>query len=714
MELTIEQALQQGGAAHKEGKLQEAERLYRVILQSQPLHPDANHNLGVLFLSVNKADTALPLFKTALEANPKIEQFWLSYIAALIKAKQVNSAKQVLDQAKKQGVAVEKLNVLKAQLCSIKEPENVNTFSPPQKQLSSLLQHYQTGRFSDAEKLATSIAQEFPSDNFSWKILAEVFKSTGRTPEAEFAGKKAIKVNPEDAEAHNNLGITLKKLGRLEEAKASYTRAIALKPDYAEAHSDIGSALQELGRLEEAKASYTRAIALKPDYALAHNNLGSALQKLGRLDEALASYTRAIALKPDYALAHSNLGNTLKELGRLDEAEASLRQAIALKPDFAEGHSNLGVTLHELGKLDEALASYTQALALKPDYALAHSNLGNTLHELGRFDEAQASFTQAIALKPDFVEAHYNLSNNLSYMNDLEKEICAWKKLLNLDADDFGLRASTNLAICNFLEGDFEESRKQVSAAEKIQEKTHSKFKNEKAYQRYLLKILKWHEDKHLDVDKGKSDKTLYVLGESHCLTSHHLRVQHSGFDFSCQANLIKGCKQWHLATASRNHFKNKFESIFCALPKHSYVLLAIGEIDCRLDEGIIKHMKKFPDKNIKDIIVTTVESYIAYIVKNNSSSQHNITVQGVPCPNIDIENNAEKDVMHLVEVIKTFNFELKIKAEEKRLGFLDVHSLTDRGDGFSNNLWHNDSHHISPEGMIEAWRRYTSAQSYE
>jgi len=28
MELTIEQALQQGVAAHKEGKLQEAERLY--------------------------------------------------------------------------------------------------------------------------------------------------------------------------------------------------------------------------------------------------------------------------------------------------------------------------------------------------------------------------------------------------------------------------------------------------------------------------------------------------------------------------------------------------------------------------------------------------------------------------------------------------------------------------------------------------------------
>ena len=47
MELTIDQALQQGIASHKEGKLQDAERLYRAILQSQPNHPDANHNLDV-------------------------------------------------------------------------------------------------------------------------------------------------------------------------------------------------------------------------------------------------------------------------------------------------------------------------------------------------------------------------------------------------------------------------------------------------------------------------------------------------------------------------------------------------------------------------------------------------------------------------------------------------------------------------------------------
>ena len=33
----------------------------------QPQHPDANHNLGVLAVSVGKAEAALPLFKAALK-----------------------------------------------------------------------------------------------------------------------------------------------------------------------------------------------------------------------------------------------------------------------------------------------------------------------------------------------------------------------------------------------------------------------------------------------------------------------------------------------------------------------------------------------------------------------------------------------------------------------------------------------------------------------
>ena len=126
MELTIEQALQQGIAAHAKGKLYEAERLYRVILQSQPLHPDANHNLGLIAVSVNKADVALPLFKTALEANPKMELFWLSYINIFIKLKRFNAAVVAMNDSRKFDVSEEKLVVLETTLLNSTDIQEIS------------------------------------------------------------------------------------------------------------------------------------------------------------------------------------------------------------------------------------------------------------------------------------------------------------------------------------------------------------------------------------------------------------------------------------------------------------------------------------------------------------------------------------------------------------------------------------------------------------
>ena len=387
MELTIEQKLQRGVAAHKEGKLQEAERLYRAILQSQPLHSDANHNLGVLAVSVNKAVAALPLFKTALESNPKIEQFWFSYIDALISEKRFDNAKQVIQQGKKQGVDGERLSSLEAQLSPITQKANPISVSPPQQQLRSLLDHYQAERYEDAEKLALSLTQEFPTHVFGWKVLGVLFGHKGRQAEALNANQKTIKLSPQDAEAHNNLGITFKELGRLEEAEASYKQAIALKPDFAEAHNNLGITLKELSRSEEAEESYKQAIALKPDNAGAYSNLGITLRELGRLKEAEESFRQVIKLKPDNAEAYSHLGITLQKCGRLEEAKASYRQAIVLKPVYAEAHSNLGITLEELERLEESEESYRKAIGFKPDLAAAHSNLGGLLMRKGQHRE---------------------------------------------------------------------------------------------------------------------------------------------------------------------------------------------------------------------------------------------------------------------------------------------------------------------------------------
>ena len=54
------------------------------------------------------------------------------------------------------------------------------------------------------------------------------------------------------------------------------------------------------------------------------------------------------------------------------------------------------------------------------------------------------------------------------------------------------------------------------------------------------------------------------------------------------------------------------------------------------------------------------------------------------------------------------------MRSKNKGFGFLDKYQLANKGDGMSNGSWHIDEHHLSPEGMQEAWRRSTFEKSYE
>ena len=422
MELTIEQALQQGVAAHRGRKLQEAERLYRAILQSQPLHPDANHNLGVLAVAVNKADVALPLFKIALEANPKIEQFWLSYIDVLIKEKHFDNAKQVIEQAKKHGLAVEKVDALKEQLTATtqasksilpekresitfleklkkitknkrkkkKTKQNVKVINPSKAEIDKLLQNFQNGQYGDAEKLAISMTERFPEHQFAWKALGVVLQHAGRVSESLVASQKAVQVMSQDAEAHYNLGVTLKQLGRLEEAEASYTQAIALQPNYAGAHKNLGVTLQELGRLEEAEASYMQAITLQPVYAEAHRHL-TTIKKFVIKDE---QYFKMRELYFDEnaseeRLCHINFGlaKACDDLGDFKQAYKHYREGNVLRKKLLNYNINQDVELFRQIQstypkvLQNSFKSDNLAKKLIPIFIVGMPRSGTTLVE---------------------------------------------------------------------------------------------------------------------------------------------------------------------------------------------------------------------------------------------------------------------------------------------------------------------------------------------
>ena len=276
--VTLQAKFNQGVAMHQQGKLAEAERIYREVLRRQPNHFDALHLLGVIAAQTWRTERAVELIRRAIGLNAKVAATHCNLGNALNDLKRPADALASYDKA----IAL--------------QPDFAEAYNNRGNALKDLK------RFSDA--------------------LASY--------------DKAIVLKSGYAEAYNNRGNVLRDLMRPSDALASYDKAIVLKPGYAEAYNNRGNALRDLMRHEDALASYDRAIALKPDYAEAYNNRGNALKDLKRSVDALASYDQAIALKPDYAEAYNNRGNLLLlDLMRPTDALASYDKAFALKSDLA-------------------------------------------------------------------------------------------------------------------------------------------------------------------------------------------------------------------------------------------------------------------------------------------------------------------------------------------------------------------------------------------
>ena len=89
MEISISAAINKAISVQKDGRVQEAKEIYQAILQNHPKHPDANHNMGVIAASNNEFEDASNYFKKAIDANSKVQQYWLSYLKLLINFKRL-------------------------------------------------------------------------------------------------------------------------------------------------------------------------------------------------------------------------------------------------------------------------------------------------------------------------------------------------------------------------------------------------------------------------------------------------------------------------------------------------------------------------------------------------------------------------------------------------------------------------------------------------
>ena len=225
MELLYKQAID----AQNEHKYDEAEKIYRSILKIQPMHINANHNLGTLLYRLGRYDEAEENFKKAIALKPNLAVTY--YNLALVQT--------------------------------------------------------QKGRLEDAKISYKRAIERKTNQAEFYNNLGDILFKLIKLEEAEVNYKKAIQLRPNQAEFYDNLGNTLLKLNRFDDAEVNYRKAIQLKPNLAEAYTHLGIVLMELGKLEESEISYRKAIELKPNYLEAYFNLSITHYFFNKLESSI-------------------------------------------------------------------------------------------------------------------------------------------------------------------------------------------------------------------------------------------------------------------------------------------------------------------------------------------------------------------------------------------------------------------------------------------
>lgn len=379
---------------HREGRVSEAEAIYRRLLRDNPGHADALHYLAVIDMDAGRFAEAEQGMRASLQLKPREPSIHVNLGILLTRASRPDEAAASFRAA----LAL--------------DPFRVGALLG----LGGVLREQR--RHEEAVRTARKAVAIEPRNARACALLGSLLQDGGQSAEAVEWLERAVTLKPEDARSHYNLGAARRSKGQIAEAMAAYRQALALDPGLAEAHNNLGVLLVDLEDAPGAVSHLTLARELLPGNAVVHNNLGRALSQLGRFGEAIACFGDALRLDPAYAEAIANIGAAERSLGRLEAAEGSLRRAIALKSDFAEAYGNLGLTLRDLGRLDEALASVNRALELRSDIAELHGNLGLVLNDLGRHREALASARRAAALKPGSAVVQRSLLGMLVYTAD--------------------------------------------------------------------------------------------------------------------------------------------------------------------------------------------------------------------------------------------------------------------------------------------------------
>jgi tetratricopeptide (TPR) repeat protein len=262
------------------------------------------------------------------------------------------------------------------------------------------------------------------------------------------------------------------------------------RTQFLETGTELGFAAYEAQNLEGAINYYKAVNEVVPDDVETLTWLGRIYLELGQPNEARPYWQRANELDPgneniDYfsslieeqvkvgpeASTMFQTGIRAYEEGKLEEALQAFEWAVTANDTFTQAYVWAGRTSLELGESDLAVTYWSRVLELDPsdtrakyflevaqtqvEYGVEAANAfyeGQTFYSQQNLAEAAKSFERAAEANPEYKDAFVWAARSYQELNQFDRAIPFWERVLELDPND--TRASYFLLL----------ARKQISA----------------------------------------------------------------------------------------------------------------------------------------------------------------------------------------------------------------------------------------------------------
>src|SRR5215471_4716548 len=327
-------------AHHRARRYDEAETIYRRLLDAVPGHPRALHLLGVVETQRGKVEHGLELIQQASSALGDAPDLHFD----LGNAFRLAGKREEAAASFRRAIAL-KPDYPTAHMC-----------------LASVLG--ELGKFEAAIGHCRAAIAINPKSIPVRVVLANALRGASRLPEAAQVWRELIELEPERAESYYQLGVQLSGLGLFKEALSCCDRAIALQPSPIHFHLLQGGLLLRLYDGERAEASFRRALELSPDSKEGLAGLSWTLRMLGRFDEADTCTKRLHELDPKDLrdVRHvPSTGNQLQGEGEMERLASVLDDAGAKVDSRVTAGFALGRLLDDAGDYDKAFSRYAAA-----------------------------------------------------------------------------------------------------------------------------------------------------------------------------------------------------------------------------------------------------------------------------------------------------------------------------------------------------------------